>query len=255
MTKYRGIIPGVFTMGNLFCGFASIIASVKGEKPTEAAWMIIFAAFFDFLDGLVARLSKSSSRFGVELDSLVDIVSFGVAPAVLVYSFKMIEFGNWGWVLGFIYLMAGTFRLARFNLTAKLETKGNFIGLPIPAPALALASFVIFCETLWGEIRLDKFLTIMVVLFSALMVSTIEYETMPSSDLSIKKNRTKMLILVAVGVALMVRTRIFLFPLLALYIFSGILKLFIGLINNNVRKELIQPKNMFKKKKNGKEPL
>jgi CDP-diacylglycerol---serine O-phosphatidyltransferase len=240
-------------MGNLFCGFASIITSVKGEKPTEAAWMIIFAAFFDFLDGMIARLSKSSSRFGVELDSLVDVVSFGIAPAVLVYSFKMIEFGSWGWVLGFVYLMAGTFRLARFNLTAKLETKGNFIGLPIPAPALALASFVIFCEALWGEVRLDKMLTIMVVLFSALMVSTIEYEAMPGSDLSIKKNRTKILVLVVVGVALIVRTRLFLFPFLALYIVSGVLRLIIGLVNNNVRMELIQPKNLFKKKKKNQE--
>lgn len=249
MTKYRGIIPGVFTMGNLFCGFASIITSVKGEKPTEAAWLIIFAAFFDFLDGLVARLSRSSSRFGVELDSLSDIISFGMAPAVLLYSFKMIEFGSWGWLPGFVFISAAAFRLARFNITAKLETKGNFIGMPVPAAAVTLASFVIFSEAIWGELRLDRFLLIMVVMFSALMVSTIEYETMPGFDLSNKRNRIKMLMLVIVGLALVVKTRIMLFPLMAAYSLSGIIKFGVVLLNNNVRKELVQPKNLFKKRK------
>jgi CDP-diacylglycerol---serine O-phosphatidyltransferase len=249
MRKYRGIIPGAFTMGNLFCGFASVITSLKGEKPTEAAWLIIFAAFFDFLDGLVARLSGSSSRFGVELDSLSDVVSFGMAPAVLLYSFKMIEFGSWGWLPGFVFISAAAFRLARFNISAKLEAKSNFIGMPVPAAAVTLASFVIFCEAIWGEIRLDRFLLIMVIMFSALMVSTIEYETMPGFDLSNRRNRIKMLVLVVVGLALVIKTRTMLFPLMALYTISGIIKFAVVLVNNNVRKELIQPKNLFKKKK------
>ena len=249
MNGYRGIIPGIFTMGNLFCGFASILTSIKGERPIEAAWMIIFAAFFDFLDGLVARLSKSSSRFGVELDSLADIVSFGVAPAVLLYSFKMIEFGSWGWILGFVFITAGAFRLARFNLTAKLESKGNFIGLPIPVAAVSVASFVIFCETIWGELRMDRFLSFMVILFSVLMVSTIEYESMPRFDLSSKKNRIKILILLGAGLATMIRTKVVLFPLMALYVISGIFRLLLGLVNNNVRKELQRPKNLFKGRK------
>jgi CDP-diacylglycerol--serine O-phosphatidyltransferase len=248
ITKYRGVIPGMFTMGNLFCGFASIITSVKGEKPTEAAWLIIFAAFFDFLDGLVARLSGSSSRFGVELDSLADVVSFGMAPAVLLYTFKMIEFGNWGWLPGFVFISAAAFRLARFNLTAKLESKGNFIGMPVPAAAVALASFVIFCEAIWGEIRLDRFLLIMVIMFSALMVSTIEYEAMPGFDFSKRRNRIKMLMLVIIGIGLVVRTRLVLFPLMAVYALSGIVRFAVLLVSNNVRKELAQPKNLFKKK-------
>ncbi len=249
MTKYRGVIPGIFTMGNLFCGFASIITSVKGEKPTEAAWLVIFAAFFDFLDGLVARLSGSSSRFGVELDSLADVVSFGLAPAVLLYTFKMIEFGNWGWLPGFVFISAAAFRLARFNLTAKLESKGNFIGMPVPAAAVALASFVIFCEAIWGEIRLDRFLLIMVVLFSALMVSTIEYEAMPGFDFSNPRNRIKTLILVIIGIGLVIRTRFVLFPLLAIYTLSGLIKFAVSLAINNARKDLVQPRNIFKKKK------
>lgn len=235
MTSYRRIFPGIFTMGNLFCGFASILSSVKAENPTEAAWFIIFAAFFDFLDGIVARLSRGASRFGVELDSLADVVSFAAAPAVMLYSFKLIEFGDWGWIIGFTFLMAGTYRLARYNLTAPIETKGNFIGLPIPVAAVALASFVIFSEHLWGEIRLDRFLSIMVILFSALMVSTIEYETMPRFDFRIKKNRIKVLIMIAAGILLMIRTRLLMFPLVSLYILSGVFGLVKGLIDRTLK--------------------
>jgi len=237
LNGYRQIFPGLFTMGNLFCGYASILASMRGENLTEAAWLIIFAAFFDFLDGLVARLSKGASRFGVELDSLADIVSFAVAPAVLLYSFKMIEFGNWGWFIGFSFIMAGAYRLARYNLDAKIETKGNFLGLPVPIAAIAIASFVIFCDHLWGEIRLDRFLLIMIILFSALMVSTIEYETMPRFDFSIKKNRIKMIILVSAGMLLMIKTRLLMFPFVAGYIIWGIVKLLASLIEKGVHND------------------
>ncbi len=247
MNGYRGVIPGVFTLGNLFCGFASILTSIRGAHPTEAAWMIVFAAFFDFLDGLVARLAKSASRFGVEFDSLCDIVSFGVAPAAMLYSFKMVELGNWGWVLGFVFITAGTFRLARFNLTAKLETKSNFIGLPLPAASLGLASFVIFCDNLWGSIRLDSILYVMVIAYSALMVSTIEYESMPSFDIAVSRNRIKILSLVAISLLLLIKTKLMLFPVLVLYALSGPVRLIVGLINSNVRRELIRPRNLFKK--------
>jgi CDP-diacylglycerol--serine O-phosphatidyltransferase len=253
LNGYRQIFPGLFTMGNLFCGFASILASVRGDNLTEAAWLIIYAAFFDFLDGIVARLSKSSSRFGIELDSLADIVSFALAPAVLLYAYKMIEFGNWGWILGFTFIMAGAYRLARFNINARLETKGNFIGLPIPVAAVGIASFVIFCDYLWGEIRLDRFLSIMILVSSALMVSTIEYETLPKFDLSIQRNRIKLLIIIGAGLLLALKTRLVMFPIVALYILLGLVKLVAGLINKNVRADLAKPRNLFKRKKNNEE--
>jgi CDP-diacylglycerol--serine O-phosphatidyltransferase len=221
-------------MGNIFCGFASILSCVKGDNPTEAAWLIIFAAFFDFLDGIVARLSKGASSFGVQLDSLADVVSFAVAPAVLIFSYKLIEFGNWGWIIGFTFIMAGTYRLARYNLTAKLEEKSNFIGLPVPVPAVAISSFVIFSEYLWGEIRLDRILIIMVFLFSALMVSTIEYETLPKFDFSVKRNRIKVLVIIGCAVLLMISPRLVMFPLVTLYILSGVYKLIHGLIQKTV---------------------
>jgi len=234
LRSYRQIFPGVFTMGNLFCGYASILASLRGDNLTEAAWLIIFAAFFDFLDGIVARMSKGASRFGVQLDSLADVVSFALAPAVLLHSFKMIEFGNWGWILGFTFIMAGTYRLARFNLDVKLESKGHFLGLPVPVAAVAIASFVIFCDFLWGEIRLDRFLSIMILVFSALMVSTIEYETLPKFDLRVKRNRIKMIVVIGAALLLTIKTRLVMFPLVATYILWGIVKLVIGLTGKNI---------------------
>jgi CDP-diacylglycerol--serine O-phosphatidyltransferase len=237
-------------MGNLFCGFASILVSVRGQNLSESAWLIIFAAFFDFLDGIVARISKGASRFGVELDSMADIVSFAVAPAVLLYSYKLIDFGNWGWILGFTFIMAGAYRLARYNINARLETKGNFIGLPIPVAAFAIASFVIFCDNLWGEIRLDRFLSIMILVFSALMVSTIEYETMPRFDLAVRRDRLKILAIIIAGILLAIKTRLVMFPLVLIYIIWGIVKLVAGLIDKNVRDEMARPKNLFKRKKN-----
>ncbi|MCP4581357.1 MAG: CDP-diacylglycerol--serine O-phosphatidyltransferase [candidate division Zixibacteria bacterium] len=252
MTAYRQIFPGLFTMGNMFCGFAAILSCIKGGNPNEAAWLIIFAAFFDFLDGIVARLSKSASSFGVQLDSLADVVSFCVAPAVLLYSYKLVEFGNWGWIIGFTFIMAGTYRLARYNLTAKIEEKGNFLGLPVPVPAVAIASFVIFSEHLWGEIRLDRFLIIMVFLFSALMVSTIEYETMPKFDFSVKRNRIKVLVIFGAAILLMVKTRLVMFPLVSLYALSGVYKLIFGLIQKTVLNGDGQLKNEAEKdNKNG----
>lgn len=234
MKTYRQILPGIFTMGNLFCGFASILSCVKGDHSTVAAWLIILAAFFDFLDGLVARLSRGASRLGVELDSLADVVSFAVAPAVLLYSYKMIEFGSWGWIMGFAFIMAGTYRLARFNLTAKIESKSKFIGLPIPVAAVGLASFVIFSNYLWGEIRLDRLLSIMVILFSALMVSTIEYEIMPKFDFTVRMNRIKVLIIVGAALMIMIKPRLMMFPLVALYILSGIYRLVAALIGKTL---------------------
>jgi CDP-diacylglycerol--serine O-phosphatidyltransferase len=155
MKNIKGILPGIFTMGNLACGFGAIIISGGARNLTmaqknlvisEAAWLIILAAFFDVLDGLVARFSKASSRFGVEIDSLADVISFGVAPAALIINFSLISKGNWAWILAFVYLMAASFRLARFNMTANIEEKTNFLGMPVPVAAMTIVSFVLFAK-------------------------------------------------------------------------------------------------------------
>jgi len=238
MKDIRGILPGMFTVGNLACGFGSIIVSCHTAVASteslsrnifEAVWLIILAAFFDFLDGLVARLSRTYSKFGVELDSLTDIVSFGVAPAVLVVSYSLISHGNWAWILAFVYLMAGTYRLARFNVSASLEKKTNFMGLPVPSAAIVIVSYILFSHELWGEIRMEKFFIILILVTSALMVSTVEFEAMPKFDFSKIRNRIKMLFIVMGAIAVMINASLVIFPLVTIYILYGVARLLVTL--------------------------
>ncbi|HEX2897585.1 MAG TPA: CDP-diacylglycerol--serine O-phosphatidyltransferase, partial [candidate division Zixibacteria bacterium] len=148
MPKYREIFPGTFTMLNAVCGYISILLTLDGEI-LNACWFIMLAGFLDALDGKVARLSGVSSRFGIELDSLADFSSFGVAPAVLIYSLKLEALGKLGWIIiSAIYIMAAGYRLAKFNLYADTEEKREFVGLPVPGAALTIVSFVIFCYSL-----------------------------------------------------------------------------------------------------------
>ena len=127
MSNYRGIFPGTFTMGNVVCGFLAILSAFEGHTTT-ACWFVSLA------------------------DSLADFLSFGVAPAVLVYSIKLNSLGKWGWVFSVVYIMAAAYRLARFNLFATTEEKKNFMGLPVPIAALALVSFIIFSYTDIGSL-------------------------------------------------------------------------------------------------------
>jgi CDP-diacylglycerol--serine O-phosphatidyltransferase len=220
----KGFFPGIFTVGNMFCGFVSILYSFDGE-PIFAAWMIILAAFFDALDGQVARLSGSPSRFGVELDSFADLVSFGMAPALLFYNLNIYPLGKWGWILGFVFVMCGAFRLARFNLqTTKLEEKLPYVGLPIPTAAVTLVSYVLFSHEIWGTLRFPKALITMIIAFSGLMVSGIEYETLPKFSFANRRNKVKLVYLFVFLVALMVNPRLALFPFGMLYVLSGFAK-------------------------------
>jgi CDP-diacylglycerol--serine O-phosphatidyltransferase len=240
----KGILPGMFTMGNLACGFGAIIISTQAKSLpaeliehslNEAVWLVILAAFFDFLDGLVARFSKTYSRFGVELDSLTDLVSFGVAPAVIIVSFSLISRGSWAWILAFVYLMAGSFRLARFNLSAILEQKVKFVGLPIPSAAIAIVSFILFSYELWGDIKLEKLFIIFILATSALMVSTVEFEVMPRFDFTKAKNRVKVGILFLFAIGIMINASLVIFPLVALYILYGVAKLLYSIFIGNAK--------------------
>ncbi|MBN4076213.1 CDP-diacylglycerol--serine O-phosphatidyltransferase [Gemmatimonas aurantiaca] len=227
---FRGFFPGMFTMGNLVCGFIAVI-SVSQGKEIEACWFIILAAFLDMLDGKVARLANADSRFGVELDSLADFSSFGIAPAFLVYSIKLENLGEWGWALSIVYIMSASYRLARYNLLAQSDEKKNFLGLPVPAAALAMVAYVIFCEEVWGSLQYSEYLVTMIVLFSALMVSQVEYFSAPD-----RPARLQLALLVIVGVGLFWNARLVLFPSLALYILYGMVREGVRLSNLGVEK-------------------
>ncbi|MFH2048167.1 MAG: CDP-diacylglycerol--serine O-phosphatidyltransferase, partial [bacterium] len=192
--NYRGIFPGTFTMGNVVCGFLSILSAFEGNITT-ACWFVILAGFLDALDGKVARLSGGTSQFGIELDSLADFLSFGVAPAFIVHAIKLSSLGKWGWVISIVYIMAAAYRLARFNLLAESDEKKDFLGLPVPMAALTLVAFVIFSYKLWGDLEYSEILVSMIILFAFLMVSQIEYDALPD-NFSSKEKRIKLIIIV-----------------------------------------------------------
>jgi len=128
MKKGVYILPNLITMGNMFCGFFAIVSAFNGAF-FRAAVAILIAAVMDGLDGKVARLTNTSSRFGMEFDSLADLVSFGVAPAILIYAWALKPFGRFGWAAAFLFAVCGAMRLARFNVQADSSESKNFTGL------------------------------------------------------------------------------------------------------------------------------
>ena len=176
------ILPSLFTTGNVFCGFYSMVA-VLNEKYYLAAWAIVIGMIFDGLDGRIARLTKTTSAFGEQYDSLADIISFGMAPAFLVYSWVLKPFGRLGWMAAFLFLLCAALRLARFNVTKPEVRSQHFIGLPSPAAAVVIASIVIAFEDLFAT-RMNPFIMVMVVYILAfLMVSNIKSPAFKKFDL------------------------------------------------------------------------
>jgi CDP-diacylglycerol--serine O-phosphatidyltransferase len=142
------VLPNLITTGNLFFGFFSIVKCLQGEFAW-AATAILLAAIFDVLDGRVARLTKGTSEFGVQYDSLCDLVSFGLAPAFLMYQFGLRDLGRFGWIVCFLFLACGALRLARFNVQSSVgKASGDFTGLPIPMAGISIACFVAFMSDL-----------------------------------------------------------------------------------------------------------
>lgn len=233
MANFRGIFPGAFTMGNLLCGFLSILSS-HNQEPATAAWLIILAGFIDALDGKVARISHSTSKFGTELDSLADVVSFGAAPAFLVHATTLIDFGKWSFMVGAVFLMCGAFRLARYNVLADPHKKSHFVGLPIPIAAITISSYVILCMRYFGEVQYPEFMVSMVFTLSALMVSTVVYDSLPER-FDTSENRWRMLIIFVFCVAVLIKPRMMIFPFMAIYVLSGLIREMWRVMNNSRR--------------------
>lgn len=204
----KSVIPNLFTAMNMFSGFLSIINAGKGEY-IEAAWLIIAAAIFDALDGLVARLTKSSSELGVELDSLSDIVSFGAAPAFLIYFTALHNLEIWGLLISSLLLICGGFRLARFNIQLVGFDKEYFKGLPIPSSALTISTFVLAfynIETGFSE-PVSFFIIPLVLVLSVLMVSKIKYDTIPKPSFQEIKSKPFHFLFLLAAVIIMIATK------------------------------------------------
>jgi CDP-diacylglycerol--serine O-phosphatidyltransferase len=181
------ILPGAFTSGNLFFGIWAIVESARGDL-VRAAWFIVAAAVLDALDGRIARMSRTGTQFGAELDSLVDAISFGVAPALLVY-FYQFRSGEWAWLLCFLYVLAAVLRLARFNVEQAGTAKTQFFGLPSPAAGMTVATFVPFAQTDFFQRHLAALwawpvaLAVLMVMCALLMVSLVPYPIWPRMGL------------------------------------------------------------------------
>jgi len=219
------IIPNLFTSGNLFCGVFAIIAVLDG-KFTTAAVAILVATIFDMLDGKLARLTHTTSRFGVEYDSLSDLISFGVAPGLMAYTWALRPYGRLGWAALFLYVVCAALRLARFNVQISGPESKDFIGLPTPASAGLMATMVIF-DAHVSSFGLD--VRPFIVLFAAyllafLMVSHIRYRSLKNLNLRDRKPFGVLVSILLVFLVLVSAPQVMLFFLCALYVLSGILE-------------------------------
>jgi CDP-diacylglycerol--serine O-phosphatidyltransferase len=242
MPAYREMLPGIFTIGNLICGFVSLLYAIEGEI-TAACWFVFLAGFFDALDGRVARLSKTSSQFGIELDSLADAISFGAAPAVIVYTLQLPLLGKVGWtVVCLVYLISVVYRLARYNLLADTVEKRDFVGLPAPMAAQTILAFILMSYHLWDGVTLDKWLVGIIILVSLLMVTQIEFDTIPSNFRK-PRERVKLIVLFGAIAVVLIRPMLLLFPVYGLYIFAGVVRDWYRLFKRNGEQEMIESNN------------
>lgn len=218
------VIPNLFTAMNMFLGFLSIINSSL-ENYEYAAWLIFVAALFDALDGVVARLTNSSSELGVELDSLSDIVSFGAAPSFLLYKTYFYQLDVIGIIISSLPLIAGGFRLARFNIQLVGYEKSFFLGLPIPSSALTISSFVLAFYRNGFSKPFSDFIIPMVLILSFLMISSIRYETIPKPTLKeIKEKPFHFIFLVAAVLLVIFTYKVGLFFIFVFMIVFGIFR-------------------------------
>jgi len=176
------VLPNLVTTANMFFGFFAIIQAIKGNT-VFAAYAIIGAAFFDQLDGRVARLTQTTSQFGAEYDSLCDLVSFGLAPALMLYLWALHPFGRLGWIVSFLFAACGALRLARFNVQKNIIEKAYFQGLPIPMAAGIVASSVLFFDDHQINPIGSVPLLAMTALLAFVMVSNIPYRSFKDIDL------------------------------------------------------------------------
>jgi CDP-diacylglycerol--serine O-phosphatidyltransferase len=175
------ILPHLFTVSSIFCGMYAIIQATDGTAADRfylASVAILFAVIFDSVDGRVARMTKTESDFGVQMDSLADVISFGVAPAILVYQWGLTHFGLVGMLVAFFYAACGALRLARFNVLAASGSTKHFVGLPIPLAAASIVSLVLLHFKMGGvQLGYQPLLIVVVLLLALLMISNIRYRT------------------------------------------------------------------------------
>jgi CDP-diacylglycerol---serine O-phosphatidyltransferase len=204
------VLPNAFTVSSIFCGFYAILLSTTDPSPHsfyQAGIALFFAGFFDAFDGRIARLTRTTSDFGVQMDSLADVISFGVAPAVLVHQWALSDLGIPGKIVAFSFCACGAIRLARFNVLAARGVGSSkfFVGLPIPAAALMLvATIMAQSAVLEAPVQATRSVVVLVVVLAYLMVSQVRFRTFKDFRPSVRSAPVLLGLAVALCVAVVV---------------------------------------------------
>lgn len=224
------VVPSFFTLANLFFGFWSIVSAFN-QNFKWAGYFIVFSGVLDMFDGRIARLSNTGTKFGAELDSLVDIVSFGVAPALMMYFLEFTAAGKFGWVVCYLYVVAAALRLARYNVISSTKGHSNFFtGLPSPAAGMTLATYFVFSQTNWYRASVayldlqHEGLTVLILLLAALMVSNVKYPRWPRIGLSSVGGILGLVLHLGVLVGATLAPASVLFPLGLVYMTFGLIR-------------------------------
>ncbi len=219
----RGVylLPSLFTMANMFCGYACIVHAMRSEFHTAAGFIGV-AIVLDMLDGRIARMTGTTSAFGLEFDSLADVVSFGVAPAILSFAWGLQPLGRIGWAAGFLFVAAAAVRLARFNIQAGTQDKRFFVGMPSP-PAAGVPAATVFMYPAGFSGPWEAMLVLaMVIVPAVLMVTTVRFRSFKSFDLHSRRSYP-VLLLLALGLAVLAaQPEIALIVLAYTYLASGL---------------------------------
>jgi len=235
MRKGIYILPNLITLSSMFAGFYSIVASLNSDYE-RAAWAIMIASVFDVLDGWVARITHTATRFGIEMDSLADVISFGVAPGVLVYTWTLSSFGKIGWLGSFFLVACAALRLARFNVQMGSTEKKHFTGLPTPASALVIASMVLAYEEiihilehlklvqLADVVGKDYWILALTFMLAGLMVSNITYHSLKEANLKERRPFGVLVVIAAFLAVVAYHPELVLFLVSISYVAVGLLE-------------------------------
>jgi CDP-diacylglycerol--serine O-phosphatidyltransferase len=221
MRKGIYILPNLITSGSLFCGFFALLRTLQEDFFTAAVF-ILASGFLDGMDGKIARYTNTTSRFGVEFDSLADVIAFCVAPGILVYAWALEPFGRMGWLAAFLFVVCGALRLARYNLQGSTVESRFFSGLPTPAAAGVIATGVlVFYEV--GDTGVSRHLTVLIVTYLSafLMVSTFKYYGFKDIDLFRRKPFRWLVIAILLLIIIAYEPVYTLFGLFFAYFISG----------------------------------
>ncbi|HZR79645.1 MAG TPA: CDP-diacylglycerol--serine O-phosphatidyltransferase [Candidatus Binatia bacterium] len=231
------VLPNLFTTGGLFLGVYSIIASSRGDFLT-AALCIVVAHVCDGLDGRIARLTNTTSQFGVEYDSLADLVAFGVAPGLMVYLWGLQTWGHWGWLAACLFVACGALRLARFNVQSSYASKRNFVGLPIPAAADMIAATVLLYYFLGGDGPTAQRVPVLILVYALalLMVSNVPYYSFKDLDPRAHQPFYALVAIILVVKFVVAEPQMMLFGAAVAYVCSGPISLATSLLRRQRRR-------------------